>query len=73
MKTVITLLVAGITLIAVEAISAKPAEAFGWCGWGGRSACGYRSYRPVVRYYRPVVRSYRPVRYYAPARRGCWW
>jgi hypothetical protein len=72
MKTVITLLVAGITLIAVEAISAKPAEAFGWCGWFGRSTCGVRSYRPVVRYYRPVVRYYRPVRYYAPARRGCW-
>jgi len=66
MKTVITLLVAGITLIAVEAISAKPAAAFGWFGWGDRCACGYRHYRPVVRYYRPV-------RHYAPTRRGCWW
>jgi len=71
MKTMVILLIAAAAWIGVEAISAKPAEAFGWCGRGGMYACGYRSYRPV-RYYR-AVRYYRPVRYAAPARRGCWW
>jgi hypothetical protein len=68
MKMIITLLIAAAAWIGVEAISAKPAEAFGWCGRGGSSACGYRYYKPV-RYYRAV----RPVRYYTPVRRGCWW
>jgi len=68
MKTVTTLLIAAAAWIGVEAISAKPAEAFGWCG--SRYACGYRYYRPV-RYYR-AVRYYRPVRYRTPVRRGCW-
>jgi hypothetical protein len=70
MKTVTTLLIAAAAWIGVEAMSVKPAEAFGWCGWGARYACGYRSYRPV-RSYR-AVRYYRPVRYTAPVRRGCW-
>jgi hypothetical protein len=71
MKTVTTLLIAAAAWIGAEAISAKPAEAFGWCGWGGRYACGYRYYKPA-RYYK-AVRYYRPVRYYAPVRRrGCW-
>lgn len=69
MKTVMTLLIAGAALVGVQAITAKPAEAFGWCGSHGRAACTYRSYKPV-RAYR-VVRSYKPVR--AVSRRGCWW
>jgi len=70
MKVIMALLIAATAWIGVEIISSKPAEAFGWCGWFGRSTCGYRYYRPVR--YR-VVRYYRPVRYYAPVRRGCWW
>ena len=63
-KALMTLLVAGAALIGVQAVTAKPAEAFGWCGWHGRAACAKpaRAYR-AVRYYKPV-RSYR---------RGCWW
>jgi hypothetical protein len=69
MKMITTLLIAAACCIGVQVISAKPAEAFGWCGWGGRYVYGYRS--APVRYYRPVRR----VRYYsAPGlRRSCWW
>ena len=68
MKALMTLLVAGAALTGIQVVTAKPAEAFGWCGWHGRAACAYRSYRPV-RAYR-VVRAYKPLRSY---RRGCWW
>jgi hypothetical protein len=68
MKAVMTLLIAGAAFVGVQAITAKPAEAFGWCGTHGRAACAPRSYKPV-RAYR-VVRSYKPVR---ASRRGCWW
>ena len=65
MKTLMTLLVAGGALIGVQAITAQPAEAFGWCGWGG-GCC-----RTAV-FYRPFCgcRSYRVVRY--RARKCCW-
>ena len=61
MKTLMTLLVTGGALISVQGLTAKPAEAFGWCGWGGGccrtavfyrpAACGCRKYR-AVRCYR---------------------
>jgi len=64
MKTLMTLVLATGALIGVQALTAKPAEAFGWCG---TSCC-----RPVA-YYRPAAcgcRAYRVVRHYR-ARRCC--
>jgi hypothetical protein len=61
MKTLMTLLLAGGALVSVQGLTAKPAEAFGWYGWGGNccrtasfyrpAACGCRAYR-VARCYR---------------------
>jgi len=43
-------------LLGVQAFTAQPAEAFGWCGWRG-SCCKVAAYRAPVckcrRYYRP--------------------
>jgi hypothetical protein len=56
MKTLMTLLLATGALMGAQAMTAQPAEAFGWgcCGCKVayyRPACGCRAYR-VVRYYR---------------------
>ena len=62
MKTFMTLLLARGALISVQGLTAKPAEAFGGCGWWGGGCCRTAVfYRPAAcgcRYYRPA-RCYR--------------
>jgi hypothetical protein len=65
MKTLMTLVLATGALVGAQALTAQPAEAFGWCGWRA-GCCKVAHYRPAVcgcRHYR-VVRHYR-------ARRCC--
>jgi hypothetical protein len=56
MKTLMMLALATGALLGVQAFTAQPAEAFGWCGWRG-SCCKVAAYRAPVckcrRYYRP--------------------
>jgi hypothetical protein len=80
MKKLLALAVAIGALASIQAVSASPAEAGGWCGrgyyygyYGGCCARYYRSgyfYRPMMQqviYYRAV--DYRPARLYRYYRR----
>src|SRR5688500_10105538 len=65
MKTLMTLLLAGGALLSVQGLTAKPAEAFGVCGWWGGGCC------KTAVFYRPAAcgcRQYRAVRCYRPRR-----
>jgi hypothetical protein len=65
MKTLMTLLLAGGALLSVQGLTAKPAEAFGGCGWWGGGCCrGAVLFRPAA----CGCKQYKPVRGYRPRR-----
>ena len=75
MKKLTTLAVAAGAIAGAFSLSAGPAAAHGYCGYGyyGYGACcpRYYSYVPAY-YYRPVVRTVTYYRVYAPVVRRHW-
>ena len=77
MKKLTTLAVAAGAIAGAFSLSAGPAAAYGYCGYGygyyGYGACcpRYYSYVPTY-YYRPVVRTVTYYRVYAPVVRRHW-
>jgi hypothetical protein len=64
-KLLLTVVLAGGAMIAMQVPSATPASAFGWCGWWG-GCCKVRHYRACA-----CGCKARVVRYYRRARCGC--